>query len=171
MPCKVISLLCPLLLNPPCPPVLDNYWYFYCLHNCAFFRMASSWNHTVWSLFRLVLLLSNTHLSFFHDFLRLSSSFFLSLNSFPLYGCICARSVASVVSDSLRPYWTVAHQAPLSMGFSRQEYWIWVAMPSSMASYWPRDQAHVCLLRLLHFRQILYPVSHLGSPSVWMCYT
>ena len=31
-------------------------------------------------------------------------------------------SVASVVSDSLQPLWAVAHQAPLSMGFSRQEY-------------------------------------------------
>ena len=30
--------------------------------------------------------------------------------------------VALVVSDSATP-WTVAHQAPLSMGFSRQEYW------------------------------------------------
>ena len=29
----------------------------------------------------------------------------------------------SVLSNSLRPPWTVAHQAPLSMGFSRQEYW------------------------------------------------
>ena len=28
----------------------------------------------------------------------------------------------SVVSNSLRPLWTVAYQAP-SMGFSRQEYW------------------------------------------------
>ena len=28
----------------------------------------------------------------------------------------------SVVSDSASP-WTVAHQAPLSMGFSRSEYW------------------------------------------------
>ena len=28
----------------------------------------------------------------------------------------------SAVSDSATP-WTVAHQAPLSMGFSRQEYW------------------------------------------------
>ena len=27
-----------------------------------------------------------------------------------------------VVSDSATP-WTVAHQGPLSMGFSRQEYW------------------------------------------------
>ena len=28
----------------------------------------------------------------------------------------------SVMSDSVTP-WTIAHQAPLSMGFSRQEYW------------------------------------------------
>ena len=28
----------------------------------------------------------------------------------------------SVVSDS-ETSWTIAHQAPLSMGFSRQEYW------------------------------------------------
>ena len=34
--------------------------------------------------------------------------------------CVCARQV---ISDSLRPYGTVALQAPLSMGFSRQEYW------------------------------------------------
>ena len=29
----------------------------------------------------------------------------------------------SVMSDSLVPQWTVAHQVPLSVGFSRQEYW------------------------------------------------
>ena len=33
--------------------------------------------------------------------------------------CMC---VCSVVSDSLQTPWTVALQAPLSMGFSRQEY-------------------------------------------------
>ena len=34
-----------------------------------------------------------------------------------------AESVSrSVVPDALR-IWTVAHQAPLSMEFSRQEYW------------------------------------------------
>ena len=27
------------------------------------------------------------------------------------------------MSDSFVSPWTVAHQAPLSMGFSRQEYW------------------------------------------------
>ena len=26
--------------------------------------------------------------------------------------------------------WTVAHQVPLSMGFSRQEYWNWLLFPS-----------------------------------------
>ena len=34
--------------------------------------------------------------------------------------CVCVS--CSVVSDSATP-WTVAHQAPLSKGFSRQEYW------------------------------------------------
>ena len=33
--------------------------------------------------------------------------------------CVCAHSV---MSDSVTP-WTVAHQAFLSMEFSRQEYW------------------------------------------------
>ena len=32
------------------------------------------------------------------------------------------KSMGSVMSDSTSP-WTVAHQAPLSMKFSRQEYW------------------------------------------------
>ena len=36
----------------------------------------------------------------------------------------------SVVSDSLRPHGTVARQAPPSMGFSRQEYWSGVPLPS-----------------------------------------
>ena len=38
--------------------------------------------------------------------------------------------VASVVSDSVTP-WTVALQAPLSMGFSRQEYWSGLPCPPS----------------------------------------
>ena len=38
--------------------------------------------------------------------------------------CVCAFmcSVASVTSDSLRPY-GLTHQVPLSMRFFRQEYW------------------------------------------------
>ena len=33
--------------------------------------------------------------------------------------------------------WTVAHQAPLSMGFSRQEYWRWVPLPSPVYIHTP----------------------------------
>ena len=41
--------------------------------------------------------------------------------------CVLSRSV---MSDSLTP-WTVAHQAPLSMGFFRQDHWSGVPFPSS----------------------------------------
>ena len=36
--------------------------------------------------------------------------------------CVCVCVSHSVVSDSATP-WTVAYQAPPSMGYSRQEYW------------------------------------------------
>ena len=36
--------------------------------------------------------------------------------------------VCSVVSDCATP-WAVAHQAPLSMGFPRQEYWSGLLFP------------------------------------------
>ena len=39
--------------------------------------------------------------------------------------------------------WTVAHQAPLSMGFSRQEYWSGLPFPSPM---------HACMLH--HFSRV-----------------
>ena len=35
------------------------------------------------------------------------------------------------MSDSFANPWTVARQAPLSMGFSRQEYWSGVLFPSA----------------------------------------
>ena len=35
--------------------------------------------------------------------------------------------------------WTVAHQDPPSMGFSRQEYWSGFAISFSRRSSWPRD--------------------------------
>ena len=41
--------------------------------------------------------------------------------------CVCALS-HSLMPDSANP-WTVAHQAPLSMGFSRQEYWSGLPFP------------------------------------------
>ena len=47
-----------------------------------------------------------------------------------LYNQFRMRSEScSVMSDSVTP-WTVAHQAPLSMGFPRQEYWSGLSFPS-----------------------------------------
>ena len=43
----------------------------------------------------------------------------------------CKLSVShSVMSNSLRPQWTAAHQAPVSMRFSMQGYWSGLPFPS-----------------------------------------
>ena len=44
------------------------------------------------------------------------------------FGCACV-SVTSAMSDSVT-LWTVARQAPLSMGFPRQAYWNGLPFPS-----------------------------------------
>ena len=43
--------------------------------------------------------------------------------------CVCMLSHFSHIQLFATP-WTVAHQAPLSMGFSRQEYWSGMSCPS-----------------------------------------
>ena len=43
-------------------------------------------------------------------------------------------SHVSRVRLSVTP-WTMAHQAPLSMGFSRQEYWSGLPFPSPVIKY------------------------------------
>ena len=51
---------------------------------------------------------------------------------FPSTDQCCPRCVfgCSVIANSLRPFWTVAYQAPLSIGFFRQEYWSGEPLPS-----------------------------------------
>ena len=62
------------------------------------------------------------------------------VGSFPLVGILCAVLSHSVVSDSLRPPWAVAHQAPLSLGIPEAGILEWVVMPSSRRSSHPRDR-------------------------------
>ena len=59
--------------------------------------------------------------------------------------CLRACSVASVMSNSVTP-WTVAFQAPLSMGFPRQEYRSGLPFPSPGDLPDPGIQltSHVC---------------------------
>ena len=39
--------------------------------------------------------------------------------------------------------WAIAHQAPMSLGFPRQEYWSGLSFLSPGDFSWPRDQTHV----------------------------
>ena len=54
------------------------------------------------------------------------------------------------MSDSFMTPLTIAHQAPLSLGFHRQEYWSKLSSFSGVSSH-PRDWTHICV-----GRQILY---------------
>ena len=65
----------------------------------------------------------------------------------------------SVVSDSIVTPWTVAHQAPLSMGLSRQAYWSGLPFPSP--GIFPTQGLNLCLL---HWQADSLPVSQQGSP-------
>ena len=69
--------------------------------------------------------------------------------------CVCGKWVmCSVMSDSVTP-WTVAHQAPLSMEFSRQEYQsgcLFLLQGIFLTQGSNPD--------LLHCRWILYHLSH-----------
>ena len=57
--------------------------------------------------------------------------------------------------------WTIAHQAPLSMGFSRQEDWSGLPFPS------PGDLPNPGIKPgLLHCRQMIYWLSCEGSPAL-----
>ena len=67
--------------------------------------------------------------------------------------CVCCSNV----SDSVTP-WTVAHQAPLSMGFSRQEHWS--GLPCPPPGDLPTQRWNP---GLLHCRRVLFRLSHQGS--------
>jgi len=44
--------------------------------------------------------------------------------------CVCVCVYFVVASKSFATPWTVVHQAPLLMGFPRQEYWSGLPFPS-----------------------------------------
>ena len=61
--------------------------------------------------------------------------------------------------------WTVTCQAPLSMGFFRQENWSQLLFPRS--GELPNPGIDPAPLVSRHCRQILYPLSYQGSPCVY----
>ena len=69
------------------------------------------------------------------------------------------RVLVNQLYPTLWDPWTIAHQAPLSMEFSRQAYWSGLPFPS------PGDLLSQGLnSHHQHCRQILYHLSHQGSP-------
>ena len=73
--------------------------------------------------------------------------------------CVCAHSF-SYVQLIVTPR-TVARQVPLSIGFSRQEYWSEQPFPSHFLTQgW-----NPCLLCLLHWLVDSLPLSYLISPK------
>ena len=69
--------------------------------------------------------------------------------------------VASVMSDSAIP-WTVARQAPLSMGFSRQEYWS--KLRALLQGIFPTQGSNLHLLHLLHWQVGSLSLAPSGKP-------
>ena len=55
-------------------------------------------------------------------------SYWLSLNLFLTKGCCCSQLLSRVRLFAAQ--WTVDHQAPLSMEFSKQEYWSRLPFPT-----------------------------------------
>ena len=58
---------------------------------------------------------------------------------------------------------TIAYQALLSMGFSRQEYW--GGLQFLFQSILPSQGLNQCLLHFLHWQVYSLPLYHLGSPK------
>ena len=73
---------------------------------------------------------------------------------------VCACSVVSVVSNSAM-LWTMARQVPLSMGFSRHEYWSRLLFPP------PADFPNLCIEPTSvspELQEDSLLLSHQGSP-------
>ena len=71
--------------------------------------------------------------------------------------CVCAHMFSrSVVFDSFSTPWTVAHQALLSMGFSKQEYLSGLPCPLPGESSWTRDWNSISCVSCIS-RWVLYP--------------
>ena len=81
-----------------------------------------------------------------------------------MLACMCSCSVASVMPWLFVTPWTIAHRVPLSTGFCRQEYWR--GLPGPPPGAFPGLGIKPQLLQHLHCRQVLHPLSHLGSPNV-----
>ena len=83
-----------------------------------------------------------------------------------IYMCVCMLSHFSWVW-LFATVWTLACQAPLSMGFFRQEYWS--GLPGTLARDLPKQGFKLTFLTSTCIgRWVLYHWCHLGSPGIYI---
>ena len=87
--------------------------------------------------------------------------------------CVCGGTVHTQPLSHVRLFatlWTVDRQAPLSLGFPRQEYWSGLLSLPSLGNL---PDPEIKLVSPASFscvgRQILYHLSHLRSPALIEC--
>ena len=71
--------------------------------------------------------------------------------------CVCALSHGGLFGTP----WTVPYQAPMPIGFSRQEYWSGLPFPPQ--GIFPTQGSNLSLQHLLHWQRDSFPLRHLGS--------
>ena len=98
---------------------------------------------------------------------NMAAWFHLGCPHLPKSMCACVLSRFSHVRLSAIP-WTLARQAPLSMGILQARILEWVAMPSHRASSWPRNWTCSSYVFCIG-RQVLDHQCHLGSPHQRLC--
>ena len=76
--------------------------------------------------------------------------------------------MCSAVSDSFVTPWTIARQAPLSVGFSRQEHCS--GLPFLLQGIFPSQGSNLCLLCPLHWQQDSLPPVPPGKPQSLFIY-
>ena len=76
------------------------------------------------------------------------------------YTCVCVCARAQCAQLFTTP-WTVALQAPLSMGFPRQEYWSGLPFPAPGNLL--TQGSNLYLLGLLHWQVDSLSLRHLGA--------
>ena len=121
---------------------------------------------SVWVLFIFLKMLFWMKAVFFMRLLLVFNQVFIWISDSVIAGSHCGALSEkellfshSVVSDSFETPWTIAHQAPLSMGFSRQEYWSGLPFPSLRDLSNPRIEPESPALQADS-----PPLSHWGSP-------
>ena len=63
--------------------------------------------------------------------------------------------------------WTISPSAPLSTGFSRQEYWSGLPCHALLQGIFPTQGSNPCLLCLLHWQAGSLHLSYQGRSFLW----